>query len=70
MLLLSIISDHYGSPGAFYLYWIITGGLSGLKMVSFTIKPLFRASMKMSLNLTYQLAYVVPKLYSQGVVDC
>ena len=34
VLLLSTLFDHYGSPGMFYLLWIIFGGLSGLKLVS------------------------------------
>lgn len=33
VLLLAAILDHMGSPGPFYLLWIIFGGLTSLKMV-------------------------------------
>ena len=33
VLLLATILDHMGSPGPFYLLWIVFGGLTSLKMV-------------------------------------
>lgn len=36
VLLLTAILDHMGSPGMFYLLWIIFGGLTSLKLVRAT----------------------------------
>ena len=39
VLLLATILDHMGSPGPFYLMWIVFGGLTSLKMVGFVPLP-------------------------------
>ena len=39
VLLLATILDHMGSPGPFYLMWIVFGGLTSLKMVGFVPPP-------------------------------
>ena len=33
VLLISTVFDHYGSPGMFYILWIVLGAMSGLKVV-------------------------------------
>ena len=53
VLLLTAVLDHMGSPGMFYLMWVIFGGLTSLKMVraSHTAGPAHITSHSMAITL-------------------